>query len=134
MQQGRVGLVIVGTDRVLGRTGHVVNKVGTYTKAVLAHRHGVPFYVAAPWSTLDWTTLDWRAIPIEERSQDEVTGAWGAGPGGRSRYVRIANPGSPALNPGFDVTPPELVTGIITPSGIVRPSELRRIQDCTDLA
>ena len=126
MQQGRVDLVIVGTDRVLGRTGHVVNKIGTYTKAVLAHRHGVPFYVAAPEPTLDWTTRDWRAIPIEERSSDEVCGAWGAGSTGRTRYVRIANPGSPALNPGFDVTPPELVTGIITPDGIVKPSELRR--------
>jgi len=124
MQQGRVDLVIVGTDRVLARTGHVVNKIGTYTKAVLAHRHCVPFYVAAPVSTLDWTTQDWRAIPIEERSQDEVLGAWGATPGGRSRYIRIANPGSPALNPGFDVTPPELVTGIITPAGIVKPTEL----------
>lgn len=126
MQQGRVDLVIVGTDRVLTRTGHVVNKIGTYTKAVLAHRHGVPFYVAAPLSTLDWTTRDWREIPIEERSPDEVLGAWGAGPGGRSRYVRIANPGSPALNPGFDVTPPELITGIITPTGIVAPGKLRR--------
>lgn len=124
MQQCRVDLVIVGTDRVLARTGHVVNKIGTYTKAVLAHRHGVPFYVAAPVSTLDWTTQDWRAIPIEKRSQDEVLGAWGATPGGRSRYIRIANPGSPALNPGFDVTPPELVTGIITPAGIVKPTEL----------
>ncbi len=129
MQQGRVDLVIVGTDRVLGRSGHVVNKIGTYTKAVLAHRHGVPFYVAAPESTLDWTTKDWRAIPIEERSPDEVSGAWGAGPGGRSRYVRIANPGSPALNPGFDVTPPELVTGIITPTGIVKPSALLQIRN-----
>ena len=128
MQQGRVDLVIVGTDRVLGRSGHVVNKIGTYTKAVLAHRHGVPFYVAAPESTLDWTTEDWRDIPIEERSPDEVLGAWGAVSGSRSRYVRIANPGSTALNPGFDVTPPELVTGIITPTGIVKPSELRRFR------
>jgi len=77
---------------------------------------------------LDWTTWDWRSIPIEERSQDEVTGAWGVSPGGRFRHIRIANPGSPALNPGFDVTPPELVTGIITPTGIVKPSELRRIR------
>jgi methylthioribose-1-phosphate isomerase len=132
MQQGRVDLVIVGTDRVLGRTGHVVNKIGTYTKAVLAHRHGVPFYVAAPWSTLDWTTRDWQAIPIEERSQDEVTGAWGVGLGGRSRHIRIANPGSPALNPGFDVTPPELITGIITPTGIVRPSDMVRTRSDSD--
>ena len=129
MQQGHVDLVIVGTDRVLARTGHVVNKIGTYTKAVLAHRHGVPFYVAAPESTLDWQTGKWRDIPIEERSPDEVLGAWGAGPAGRSRYVRIANPGSPALNPGFDVTPPELVTGIITPIGILKPSELRRTRN-----
>ena len=131
MQQGKIDLVIVGSDRVLAQTGHVANKIGTYTKAVLAHRHGIPFYVAIPMSTLDWGMQDWRSIPIEERDGAEVLGAWGiqetrAGNPQR-KYVRIANPGSTAINPGFDVTPPELITGIITPQGIFKPNELRRL-------
>jgi len=130
MQRGQIDLVIVGSDRVLGRTGHVANKIGTYTKAVLAHRHGIPFYVAIPSSTIDWDLKSWRNIPIEERDEAEVLGAWGmcAGSSGTSRrtYVRIANPTSSALNPGFDVTPPELITGIITPHGIFKPGELAK--------
>ncbi|MCZ7634779.1 MAG: S-methyl-5-thioribose-1-phosphate isomerase [Verrucomicrobia bacterium] len=138
MQRGEIDLVIVGSDRVLGRTGHVANKIGTYTKAVLAHRHRLPFYVAIPLSTLDWELRDGGEIPIEERSEDEVLGASGAvtTPGrcssssaarpGRPAYVRIANPSSHARNPGFDVTPPELITGIITPVGIFKPRELWR--------
>jgi len=127
MQRGEIDLVIVGSDRTLGRTGHVANKIGTYTKAVLAHRHKIPFYVALPLSTLDWQVTGPNNIPIEERDESEVLGAWGAlnGNGLSQRaYVRITNPGSHARNPGFDVTPPELVTGIITPVGIFRPKEL----------
>lgn len=127
MQRGEIDLVLVGSDRTLGRTGHVANKIGTYTKAVLAHRHGIPFYVAIPLSTLDWQLEKMGDIPIEERNESEVLGAWGMPPGKKSgarRYVRIANPGSGARNPGFDVTPPELVTGIITPAGIFRPKDL----------
>jgi methylthioribose-1-phosphate isomerase len=127
MQRGEIDLVIVGSDRTLGRTGHVANKIGTYTKAVLAHRHGIPFYVAIPLSTLDWQIQKPEDIPIEERDASEVLGAWGVPPGRSARqrlYVRIANPGSHARNPGFDVTPPELVTGIITPIGIFRPKDL----------
>jgi S-methyl-5-thioribose-1-phosphate isomerase len=126
MQRGEIDLVIVGSDRTLGRTGEVANKIGTYTKAVLAHRHGIPFYVAIPLSTIDWNLRSGLKIPIEERSSDEVLGAWGAKPGGKSRsvYVRVANPSSGARNPGFDVTPPELITGIITPAGIFRPDQL----------
>jgi S-methyl-5-thioribose-1-phosphate isomerase len=125
MQRGEVDLVIVGSDRTLGRTGEVANKIGTYTKAVLAHRHGIPFYVALPFSTLDWRLKSGRDIPIEERDETEVLGAWGV-PGRRGArvYVRVANPTSGARNPGFDVTPPELVTGLITPVGIFRPQEL----------
>jgi methylthioribose-1-phosphate isomerase len=137
MQRGRIDLVIVGSDRTLGRTGEVANKIGTYTKAVLAHRHKIPFYVAIPLSTIDWNLKDGFEIPIEERSETEVLGAWGIGNaagrlhkstfGTSSRsYVRVANPGSGALNPGFDVTPPELITGIITPAGIFKPGELWR--------
>jgi len=122
--RGEIDLVIVGSDRTLGRTGEVANKIGTYTKAVLAHRHGVPFYVAIPLSTIDWNLKAGRKIPIEERDQSEVLGAWGTTKNGRREYVRVANASSPAFNPGFDVTPAELITGIITPAGIFRPEEL----------
>jgi methylthioribose-1-phosphate isomerase len=146
MQRGKVDLVIVGSDRTLGRTGEVANKIGTYTKAVLAHRHRIPFYVAIPLSTIDWNLKSGLKIPIEQRNPDEVLGAWGMPPyrsegrikpspvapkRGRSGsfnlqplYVRIANPSSDAFNPGFDVTPPDLITGIITPVGIFKPRDL----------
>ncbi len=137
MSRGEIDLVIVGSDRTLGRTGEVANKIGTYTKAVLAHRHGIPFYVAIPLSTIDWNLKSGRDIPIEERDAGEVLGAWGvisnsksqfsnSKPGKRA-YVRVANPTSGARNPGFDVTPPELITGIITPEGIFRPKELSKL-------
>ena len=129
-----IDLVIVGSDRTLGRTGEVANKIGMYTKAVLAKRHDVPFYVAIPLSTIDWNLKASGDIPIEERDESEVLGAWGceATPAvssrnsraGRRVYVRVANPGSGAINPGFDVTPAELITGIITPAGIFRPEDL----------
>jgi methylthioribose-1-phosphate isomerase len=125
MQRGEIDLVIVGSDRVLGRTGEAANKIGTYTLAVVARRHRIPFYVAIPLSTLDWDLRSGRAIPIEERDEAEVLGAWGAV---RERsepvYMRIADPSSGARNPGFDVTPPELITGIITPEGIFQPRAL----------
>ena len=125
MQRGEIDLVIVGSDRTLGRTGEVANKIGTYTKAVLARRHGIPFYVAIPLSTVDWKLRSGRAIPIEERSPDEVLGAWGmTRGGGKFDYVRVANPSSGARNPGFDVTPAELITGIITPAGVFKPTAL----------
>ena len=134
MQRGEIDLVIVGSDRTLGRTGEVANKIGTYTKAVLAKRHGIPFYVAIPLSTIDWNLKRGFDIPIEDRHESEVLGAWGVeqslkskGEGlkfGKRTYVRVANPGSGARNPGFDVTPAELITGIITPAGIFKPSEL----------
>ena len=134
MQRGEVDLVIVGSDRALGRTGEIANKIGTYTKAVLAHRHGIPFYVAIPLSTIDWQLKSGLAIPIEERDASEVLGAWGTitnprTPGDRTKsgrhvYVRVADPASGARNPGFDVTPAELITGLITPVGIFKPTEL----------
>jgi methylthioribose-1-phosphate isomerase len=134
MQRGEIDMVIVGSDRTLGRTGEVANKIGTYTKAVLAARHKIPFYVAIPLSTIDWNMKHGFDIPIEERSASEVCGAWGviADPNsdlrtpisGRRAYVRTANPTSGARNPGFDVTPPELITGIITPAGIFKPKDL----------
>jgi S-methyl-5-thioribose-1-phosphate isomerase len=131
MQRGRIDLVIVGSDRTLGRTGEVANKIGTYAKAVLAKRHGIPFYVAIPLSTIDWDLKSGFEIPIEERHESEVLGAWGtlqpstgAKRPSQRAYVRVANPNSRALNPGFDVTPPDLITGIITPVGILKPREL----------
>lgn len=129
MQRGEIDLVIVGSDRTLGRTGEVTNKIGTYTKAVLAARHKIPFYVAIPLSTIDWNLKNGFQIPIEERSEDEVLGAYGILKNRRSaignrQYIRVANPTSGARNPGFDVTPPELITGIITPAGIFKPKEL----------
>jgi S-methyl-5-thioribose-1-phosphate isomerase len=126
MQRGKIDLVIVGSDRTLGRTGEVANKIGTYTKAVVAHRHGIPFYVAIPLSTIDWRLNSGLEIPIEERDQSEVLGSWGVKnlkAGGRV-FVQVANPSSSALNPGFDVTPAELITGIITPAGVFKPREL----------
>jgi methylthioribose-1-phosphate isomerase len=134
MQRGLVDLVIVGSDRTLGRTGEVANKIGTYCKAVLAKRHKIPFYVAIPLSTIDWNLRSGKDIPIEERHESEVLGAWGvatkqtaslrkSAPRGVN-YVRVANPGSGAWNPGFDVTPAELISGIITPVGIFSPPEL----------
>ena len=126
MQRGRIDLVIVGSDRTLGRSGEVANKIGTFTKAVLAKRHGIPFYVAIPLSTIDWNLRSGFDIPIEERNESEVLGAWGVNGRGRREYVRVANPGSGAFNPGFDVTPAELITGIITPAGIFKPGELWR--------
>ena len=124
MQRGEVDLVIVGSDRVLGRTGDVANKIGTFTKAVLARYHRIPFYVAIPLSTIDWNLESGLEIPIEERDEAEVLGAWGLNAARQREYVRIANPGSGARNPGFDVTPAKLVTGIITPVGIFKPGAL----------
>jgi len=124
MQRGEIDLVIVGSDRVLGRTGEVANKIGTYTKAVLAARHKIPFYVAIPCSTIDWNLKRGFDIPIEDRHESEVLGAWGINSRGRREYIRVANPASGARNPGFDVTPAELITGIITPAGIFKPKEL----------
>jgi methylthioribose-1-phosphate isomerase len=124
MQRGEIDLVIVGSDRTLGRTSEVTNKIGTYTKAVLAKRHRIPFYVAIPLSTIDWNLRSGFDIPIEERSESEVLGAWGVAAGGRREFVRVANPTSSARNPGFDVTPAELITGIITPMGILKPGHL----------
>ncbi len=134
MQRGEIDLVIVGSDRTLGHTGEVANKIGTYTKAVLAKRHDIPFYVAIPLSTIDWKLKRGFDIPIEERHESEVLGAWGTISASQSAipnqqsarrvYVRVANPTSGARNPGFDVTPPDLITGIITPAGIFKPKEL----------
>ena len=110
-QQGRFDAVIVGADRIAAN-GDAANKIGTYTVAVLAKAHGVPFYVAAPISTVDIATPDGSAIPIEERSADEVTSIGG---------VAIAPEGVAVRHPAFDVTPAALITAIITDRGVLRP-------------
>lgn len=110
MAQGRVDAVVVGADRIAAN-GDAANKIGTYSLAVLAHAHGIPFYVAAPFSTIDPQVADGRGIPIEERAAEEVT---------HLRGVPIAPSGMPVANPSFDVTPARLITGIITERGVLR--------------
>src|SRR6266498_3202548 len=114
MQKGKVDLVIVGADRIAAN-GDTANKIGTYGVAVLARHHGVPFYVAAPWSTIDPTLPAGAAIPIEERDGDEVR---------RIGAQQTAPARSPVFNPAFDVTPASLITAIITERGIFRPPYL----------
>jgi methylthioribose-1-phosphate isomerase len=121
MQKGMVDLVIVGTDRTT-TNGDVANKIGTYLKALAAHDNGVPFYVALPHSTIDWQLDDGMKIPIEERSANEVLKMTGRLSSGSIVEVEIAAPGSPARNPGFDVTPARYVTGLITERGVCKAS------------
>jgi len=111
MRGGQIDLVVVGADRIAAN-GDVANKIGTYTVAVLAREHGIPFYVAAPISTIDLATPDGSQIPIEERSAKEVTHI---GP------ARLTPEAAKVRNPAFDVTPNKYVTAIITEKGIARP-------------
>ena len=115
MRQGRIHLCIVGADRIAAN-GDVANKIGTYSIAVLAKAHGLPFYVAAPRSTFDLSMVSGDQIPIEQRDAQEVTSVFGSPP--------IAPAGAEVLNPAFDVTPADLITGIITEKGIFKPNEL----------
>jgi methylthioribose-1-phosphate isomerase len=118
MQRGEVDLCLVGSDRTTAN-GDVANKIGTYLKALAAHANGVPFYVALPCSSIDWGIADGvRDIPIEERSPRELTHMEGRSAAGERTSVEIAAPGSPVRNPGFDVTPAHLVTGLITERGV----------------
>jgi S-methyl-5-thioribose-1-phosphate isomerase len=116
LRTGAVDAVIVGADRV-ARNGDFANKVGTYEKAVVAHENGVPFYVAAPWSTFDGARASGRTIPVEERDAEEVLSLGGQ---------RIAPPESTARNPAFDVTPAQYVTAFVTPEGVLKPEALER--------
>ncbi|MGC8784328.1 MAG: S-methyl-5-thioribose-1-phosphate isomerase [Armatimonadota bacterium] len=111
MRRGEIDVVVVGADRIAAN-GDVANKVGTYSVAVLAKWHGIPFYVAAPVSTVDLSVADGSGIPIEERSPEEVTHLAG---------VRLAPEGVRVINPAFDVTPAQLVSAIITEEGVARP-------------
>ena len=117
MRHGKVDLVITGTDRTTAN-GDVANKIGTYLKALAAHDNDVPFYVALPSPSIDWSLDDGDRIPIEERSQREVTHIAGWTEAGERVEVRLTPEGSPAANPAFDVTPAWLVTGLITERGV----------------
>jgi methylthioribose-1-phosphate isomerase len=117
MRAGQVDFCITGSDRVAA-SGDVCNKIGTYLKALAAHDNGIPFYAAMPYTTIDWTLEDGDAIPIEERSGDEVGRITGRTDTGKLATVDILPVGSPAANPAFDVTPARLVTGLITERGV----------------
>jgi len=110
LHTGRIGCVVVGADRIAAN-GDVANKIGTYSVAVLAKENGIPFYVAAPVSTFDLTLPSGESIPIEQRSQDEVTHVFG---------VPVAPEAMPAANPAFDVTPARYVTAIICERGVAQ--------------
>jgi methylthioribose-1-phosphate isomerase len=111
MRDGEIDIVIVGADRIAAN-GDTANKIGTYTVAVLAREHAIPFYVAAPISTIDLATAEGKLIPIEERDQREVT---------HFGTARVTPEGAHTRNPAFDVTPHRYITGIITERGILRP-------------
>jgi methylthioribose-1-phosphate isomerase len=123
MRKGEIDLVITGTDRIAAN-GDVANKIGTYEKAVLAHELKIPFYVAAPTSTIDPECGHGDEIPIEERHQDEVLYAYGLLDNGHLGRVRLAPAGAKARNPAFDVTPARYVRSIITQNGIFEPENI----------
>ncbi len=114
LRAGAIDAVVVGADRIAAN-GDFANKIGTYEKAVVAHENGVPFFVAAPWTTFDAARKDGRSIPVEQRDPEEVRSI-----GGR----RLTPARSAALNPAFDVTPARYVTAFFTPDGVVRPGRL----------
>ncbi len=117
MAGGEISLAIVGTDRTAAN-GDVANKIGTYTLAVLCREHGIPFYVAAPTSSIDFSIESGKFIPIEERDPEEVTTISGC---------RIAPEGIKVRNPAFDVTPAKYITGIITEKGFFKPEDLYKL-------
>jgi methylthioribose-1-phosphate isomerase len=119
MRAGEIDLVVVGADRIAAN-GDTANKIGTYSVAVLAKEHGIPFYVAAPWSTIDLATKDGDAIPIEERNPREVT---------HVGSNQLAPEGAHVRNPSFDVTPAKYITAIITERGVHRPPYLESLAD-----
>jgi methylthioribose-1-phosphate isomerase len=110
MKQGKINAIVVGADRIAAN-GDVANKIGTYTVAVLAKEHGIPFYVAAPLSTVDFETAEGSGIPIEQRDSKEVTHIAGK---------QMVPDGVGIENPAFDVTPAKYVTAIVTEKGIAR--------------
>lgn len=128
MNRGDVDMVIVGSDRIAAN-GDAANKIGTYEKAVLAKENGIPFYVAAPTSTIDWNCPAGNHIPIEERGENEVLGIMGRDENDHTKRIFITPKGTKARNPAFDVTPARYIAGIITEKGIVKPGELFKIKE-----
>ena len=127
MAQGKVDMMIVGSDRIAAN-GDVANKIGTLEKAIAAHYFDVPFYVAAPVSTIDFDCATGADIPIEHRHRHEVLYQTGTTTDGKLATVLVASPGSDAINPAFDVTPAELVTAIITEKGIYKANRLAELE------
>ncbi len=117
MKKGMIDVVVVGADRIAAN-GDTANKIGTYTVAIAAKYHNVPFYIAAPKSTIDMSIKTGDEIPIELRGEEEVTTINGK---------KICADGVKVINPSFDVTPNELITGIITECGIFKPQELKNL-------
>lgn len=124
MQAKKVDWVIVGADRIAAN-GDTANKVGTYLKALAARDNGVPFWIAAPYSTVDFASPDAAALPIEDRDPDEVRRIAGPGEDGRIATIALAPESAPAANPAFDVTPARLIDAIITEAGACAPGHLR---------
>lgn len=122
MALGKIDMVITGADRI-ALNGDTANKIGTLEKAICAREYGIPFYIAAPTSTFDAACSSGSHIPIEERPEEEVLFCEGSDALGNRSAIRISSPGSPALNPAFDVTPARYITGIITEKGIITPNE-----------
>jgi len=118
INRGKINCIITGADRIAAN-GDAANKIGTYTLAVLAHENGIPFYIAAPTTTIDPDIKTGKEIPIEERGAEEVT---------HIREVSIAPEGISVANPAFDVTPHRYITAIITEKGIIRPPYTRAIR------
>lgn len=130
MSQGKIDLIIVGADRIAAN-GDVANKIGTLEKAIVAKHYRIPIYVAAPLSTFDFSCKSGNEIPIEERSQEEVLYQEGPNSDGFLTKILVASPGSKAINPAFDVTPANLISGIITEKGIVTPNfeEIKKLRN-----
>ncbi|HJV24969.1 MAG TPA: S-methyl-5-thioribose-1-phosphate isomerase [Aromatoleum sp.] len=126
LTRGDVDVVITGADRVAAN-GDSANKVGTYLKALAAREHGVPFFIAAPFSTVDFGCADGAAIPIEDRGPGEVCTVLGLSEDGAVRTLRLAPETTAAANPAFDVTPARCITGIITERGVCEPGRLREL-------
>jgi methylthioribose-1-phosphate isomerase len=123
MKKGEINIALVGTDRTAAN-GDVANKIGTYPLAILCKEHGIPFYVAAPTSSIDFSIASGESIPIEERDSLEVTKIWDC---------QIAPDGVNVRNLSFDVTPAKYVTGIITEKGIFKPQDLKKLHERTSL-
>jgi len=119
MKRGEINLAIVGTDRTAAN-GDVANKIGTYTLAILCKEHGIPFYVAAPTSSIDFSISSGELIPIEERDPEEVTSICG---------FQIAPEGVKVRNLAFDITPGAYITAIITEKGVFKPEDLHKLKE-----